>query len=94
MLEEDANNENIHEVISLSKQNSNLSGSRRPICICTPAERRRIFIQHVNVQAKGADKNILVGKKKNRRVVSPLKTPFENEAKKKLSTEGGKFMHL
>ena len=48
----------------------------------------------MNVQAKDRIKNILTDKKKNRKVISPLKKPLENANRTKLSTKGSNFKHF
>ena len=56
MLENDnVNDKNADEMINMPEQDSNLSSYRKPICIYRPAERRRSFIQHINIQMKGAN---------------------------------------
>ena len=78
----------------MPKQDSNLGSHGRLIHICRPAERHRSFIQHVNVQAKSANKNILTSKKKNRKVISLPNAPLESTTKIKPSTEDYNVKHL
>ena len=78
----------------MSEQDSSLSSHGRPICVCRSVERRRSFVQHVNVQTKDKKKNISMDKKKNRKVISSPKIPLKSALKKKPSAEDDKFLHL
>ena len=62
-MNDNVNDENIDKSMNTPGQDSNLSSHRRHICVYEPAERCRSFIQHVNIQAKSKNKNILTDKK-------------------------------
>ena len=81
---DNVNDVSINETINVPEQYSNLSSHRKHVHVRIPAERCGNFIQHVNAQANGANRNILMDKKKNGKVISLPKVPLKAQLRKSL----------